>query len=95
MRAAERRLRPIMMTVLTTICGLVPVTLSGGSSLGLSYTSFGLTLIGGLTTATLLSLLMVPVFYTFFDDAHVVVGRALRSAGRRGPHPAEGPPQEG
>ena len=51
--AAERRFRPIMMTALTTIIGMVPVTLSGATSIGLSYTSFGLTLIGGLTTATL------------------------------------------
>ncbi|MCK5378196.1 MAG: efflux RND transporter permease subunit [Acidobacteria bacterium] len=66
--AAERRFRPIMMTAMTTICGMIPVTLSGASSIGLSYTSFGLTLIGGLTTATLLTLLVVPVFYTFFED---------------------------
>ncbi|MCD4749671.1 MAG: efflux RND transporter permease subunit, partial [Thermoanaerobaculales bacterium] len=66
--AAERRFRPIMMTAMTTICGMVPVTLSGATSIGLSYTSFGLTLIGGLTTATLLTLLVVPVFYTFFED---------------------------
>jgi len=76
--AAERRFRPIMMTALTTICGMIPVTLAGASSIGLSYTSFGLTLIGGLTTATLLTLLVVPVFYTFFDDARDAVGTFLR-----------------
>jgi hydrophobic/amphiphilic exporter-1 (mainly G- bacteria), HAE1 family len=86
--AAERRFRPIMMTALTTICGMVPVTLSGATSIGLSYTSFGLTLIGGLTTATLLTLLVVPVFYTFFDDAQLVTGRAVRHA--LGTAPAEG-----
>jgi HAE1 family hydrophobic/amphiphilic exporter-1 len=80
LQAAERRFRPIMMTAFTTICGMVPVTLSGASSIGLSYTSFGLTLIGGLTTATLLTLLVVPVFYTFFDDAQLVTGRAIRHA---------------
>jgi len=66
--ATERRFRPIMMTALTTICGMVPVTLSGATSIGLSYTSFGLTLIGGLMTATFLTLLVVPVFYTLFED---------------------------
>ena len=80
MTAAERRFRPIMMTAFTTICGMVPVTLSGASSIGLSYTSFGLTLIGGLTTSTFLTLLVVPVFYTFFDDAQLATGRALRHA---------------
>jgi HAE1 family hydrophobic/amphiphilic exporter-1 len=80
LRAAERRFRPIMMTALTTICGMVPVTLSGATSIGLSYTSFGLALIGGLTTATLLTLLVVPVFYTLFDDARTVVARSARWA---------------
>ena len=64
---------------------LVPVTLSGANSIGLSYTSFGLTLIGGLTTATLLTLLVVPVFYTFFDDAQLLTGRAIRHALGTGP----------
>jgi len=80
MLAAERRFRPIMMTALTTIGGLVPLTLQGSSSIGLSYRSFGLTLIGGLTTATLLTLLVIPVFYTFFDDARIITGAALRRA---------------
>ena len=80
LQAAERRFRPIMMTALTTICGMVPVTLSGATSIGMSYTSFGLTLIGGLTTATLLTLLVVPVFYTFFDDARDATSAALRRA---------------
>lgn len=76
--ATERRFRPIMMTALTTICGMIPLTFGGTNKIGLSYTSFGLTLIGGMTTATLLTLLVVPVFYTFFDDAREAVGRALR-----------------
>ena len=82
--AANRRFRPIMMTALTTICGMIPVTLSGSNSIGLSYTSFGLTLIGGLTTATLLTLLVVPVFFTLFDDLGATVLallNALRSKG--------------
>jgi HAE1 family hydrophobic/amphiphilic exporter-1 len=86
--AAERRFRPIMMTALTTICGMIPVALGGSTSLGISYTSFGLTLIGGLTTATLLTLLVVPVFYTLFDDARMMVTRGVHwgvSRGQRQP----------
>ena len=83
--AAERRFRPIMMTALTTIGGMIPLTLQGSSSIGLSYKSFGLTLIGGLTTATLLTLLVVPVFYTFFDDARAAFTGIFRQAlGKRG-----------
>lgn len=81
--AAERRFRPIMMTAMTTICGMIPVTLSGTSSIGLSYTSFGLTLIGGLTTATLLTLLVVPVFYTFFEDLGNLASGLIKRAIRR------------
>ena len=55
------------------------VTLSGTNSIGLSYTSFGLTLIGGLTTATLLTLLVVPVFYTLFDDLRVAIPAFLNA----------------
>ena len=80
--ATDRRFRPIMMTALTTISGMVPVTLAGTTSIGLSYKSFGLTLIGGMTTATLLTLLVVPVAYTFFDDARKSLTELLgRAAG--------------
>lgn len=83
--AADRRFRPIAMTALTTIIGMVPLTLQRPSDIGLSYKSFGLTLIGGMTTATLLTLLVVPVFYTFFDDARNAVSRLLRRPARRMP----------
>ena len=76
--AADRRFRPIMMTAITTIGGMVPLALSGRMESGISYTSFSLTLIGGMTTATLLTLLVVPVFYTFFDDLRAAFEAALR-----------------
>jgi HAE1 family hydrophobic/amphiphilic exporter-1 len=91
--AATRRFRPIMMTALTTICGMVPLTVGPPSTIGLSYKSFGLTLIGGLTTATFLTLLVVPIFYTFFDDARdrvsATVRRARRTPGRESRETAE------
>jgi len=82
--AADRRFRPIMMTAITTIGGMVPLAISGRMDSGISYTSFALTLIGGMTTATLLTLLVVPVFYTFFDDLREAFTAALkRATGRR------------
>ncbi len=66
--AADRRFRPIIMTALTTIIGMIPLLVGKSSDMGMSYQSFGLTLIGGMSTATVLTLLVVPVFYTLFDD---------------------------
>ena len=92
--ASHRRFRPIMMTALTTIFGLIPLTVSAPSSIGLSYKSFGYTLIGGLTTATFLTMLVVPIFYTFFDDARD--GRHRRALPRPAPAgaAATAPPAE-
>ena len=47
---------------------MIPLTVQPASDIGLSYKSFGLTLIGGMTAA-ILTPLLVPVFYTLFDDA--------------------------
>ncbi len=78
-QAADRRFRPILMTALTTIIGMIPLTISKPNEVGLSYKSFGLTLIGGMTTATLLTLLVIPLFYTFFDDfRHYLANRIRR-----------------
>lgn len=90
--AAERRFRPIMMTALTTIFGMIPVALSGATSIGLSYSSFGLSLIGGLTTATFLTLLVVPVLYTLIEDLRGLAEGAVRRAlGDPGAAPEEAP----
>ena len=78
--AASRRFRPIMMTALTTICATAPLTVGGTTETGFSYTSFGLSLIGGMTTATLLTLLVVPVFYSLFDDVRESARGALQRA---------------
>lgn len=69
--AATQRLRPIMMTALTTICGLIPMALGQTAAIGVSYAALGVTVIGGLTASVLLSLFIVPLFYTFFDDLRI------------------------
>jgi hydrophobic/amphiphilic exporter-1 (mainly G- bacteria), HAE1 family len=68
MEAGRQRFRPILMTSLTTIVGLVPMALGSPVMLGSFYVSLGTTLIGGLTTSTVLTLFVVPLFYTLFDD---------------------------
>ena len=68
LKATRDRFRPILMTALTTIFGTLPLIWGARSSTGLSYKSFGLTLTGGMTTATFLTLLLVPVAYAGLDD---------------------------
>ncbi|KGX91374.1 acriflavin resistance protein [Pontibacillus halophilus JSM 076056 = DSM 19796] len=60
--ASRTRLRPILMTALATIFALVPLALSNSAS-GLISKGLAITVIGGLTTSTLLTLVFVPVFY--------------------------------
>jgi multidrug efflux pump subunit AcrB len=57
--ASETRLTPIVLTAMTTIGGLLPLTLRGGSM----WAPMGWTIIGGLLVSTLLTLIIVPVSY--------------------------------
>lgn len=61
-KAGEVRFIPIVLTTLTTILGLLPLTLSGGSL----WAPMGWTIIGGLITSTTFVLLLVPVLYQLF-----------------------------
>ena len=66
--AGMHRFRPIMMTAMTTICGLIPMAIGNASLIGIPYAPMGITMIGGLVSSTFLTLFAVPVFYTYFDD---------------------------
>ena len=59
--AAKRRFTPIVLTSLTTILGLVPLTFAGTSL----WSPLGWTLIGGMVSSTFLTLLVVPVLYNW------------------------------
>jgi len=67
------------MTALTTICGMLPLTLGSSEGMGINFQSFGLVLIGGMTSATLFTLLAVPVFYTLIEDAQKALSNILAS----------------
>ncbi|MEH7453144.1 efflux RND transporter permease subunit [Gottfriedia acidiceleris] len=60
--ASKTRLRPILMTALATILALVPMALSNSTS-GLISKGLAVTVIGGLTTSTFLTLIIIPVIY--------------------------------
>jgi multidrug efflux pump subunit AcrB len=59
--AGETRFTPIILTTLTTVGGLLPLTLQGGDL----WAPMGWTIIGGLLVSTFLTLLVVPVLYSF------------------------------
>ena len=65
--AGRTRLRPIMMTTLAMIFGMLPVALGLGQGAEMRA-PMGRAVIGGLITSTILTLLVVPVVYTLFDD---------------------------
>jgi HAE1 family hydrophobic/amphiphilic exporter-1 len=64
--AARLRLRPIMMTTLTTVLGLLPMALGLGEGSEMR-TPMAVTVIGGLLTSTFLTLVVVPVMYAVLD----------------------------
>jgi hydrophobe/amphiphile efflux-1 (HAE1) family protein len=67
----QTRLRPILMTTFAMIFGMMPVAFSFGE--GSEFRSpMGQAVIGGLITSTLLTLFIVPVVYTIFDDFSLV-----------------------
>jgi len=64
--SAKERLRPILMTTLTLIFGLLPIALSGSS--GSEWKSgLAVALVGGLASSMFLTLLVIPVVYVWFD----------------------------
>ncbi|KAF3890595.1 MULTISPECIES: efflux RND transporter permease subunit [Nostocales] len=65
--AGVSRLRPIMMTSLATIAGTVPLALGIGAGAEVRQ-SMGVAILGGFTTSTLLTLVVVPVLFSYIDD---------------------------
>ncbi len=65
--AGQNRIRPILMTSLTTILALLPLTFGFGESASLRQ-PMALAVIGGLVTSTLLTLVVIPCVYYYFDQ---------------------------
>jgi HAE1 family hydrophobic/amphiphilic exporter-1 len=83
--AGRVRLRPILMTTLATIFGMLPVALGLGEGGGFRA-PMARAVIGGMITSTLLTLVVVPVAYSYFDDFEQwITGR------RTAPEPARRP----
>ena len=67
LEACSLRLRPIFMTTLSTILGMMPIALGIGEGAELRQ-SMGVVLVGGLTTSTILTLIVVPLMYLLFEE---------------------------
>jgi HAE1 family hydrophobic/amphiphilic exporter-1 len=79
--AGRVRLRPIMMTTAAMVFGMLPIALAMGEGGGFRA-PMARAVIGGLITSTLLTLVVVPVAYTYFDDLGSWVRRRFMSAER-------------
>ena len=86
--AGGDRLRPILMTVATTIVGLAPLAMGttqvGGD--GPPYYPMARAIIGGLAFSTVVSLLVVPALYVYFDSLAAWGRKVMRTARRGRPH---------
>ena len=84
LEAARVRLRPILMTTLAMIFGMVPLAfaLTEGSE---QRAPMGQAVIGGVITSSLLTLVVVPVIYVYLDDLGAWARRLFKSGGGQGP----------
>ncbi len=69
----KERLRPVLMTTITTLAGLLPLAISRGEGSEV-WQPLGITMIGGLTISTLITMLFVPTLYAVFHRKAQVTG---------------------
>jgi len=65
--ASQRRLRPIFMTAISMVLGMLPLALKHGAGAEI-YNGLAMAVVGGLSVATLFTLIFIPVVYTILDD---------------------------
>ena len=76
--AGMKRARPIVMTTIAMAAGMLPIAAGWGSA-DVSFRSpMAIAVIGGLLTSTVLSLLVIPVVFTYLDDLGQWTARLLR-----------------
>lgn len=77
LKAGPVRLRPILITSLTTICGMLPAAVLAGSGGGFRQ-PMAIAAVGGMIVSSMLTLIVIPTMYTIVDDAVNFAGRVLR-----------------
>jgi len=78
-QAGQQRIRPIIMTSVTTILALLPLTIGFGESASLR-SPMALAVIGGMITSTLLTLIVIPCVYELFEEVKDKIGKKETSS---------------
>ncbi|MCP3916759.1 MAG: efflux RND transporter permease subunit [bacterium] len=87
LEGASARVRPILMTAVTTVFGLLPMALGEAAREGIDYRALATCVAGGLTISTFFTLWIVPLAYTLIDDASRSLSWLLRRTLHWGPLP--------
>ena len=87
LEAAVARFRPVLMTSLATMLGIVPIALALGAGAE-SRRSMGIAVLGGLAVGTALTLIVIPAMYTFITSRRRHAAPASEEAGSAIAHPA-------
>jgi len=77
--AGRRRLRPVLITILTTSLGMLPLAMGRGSG-GEMWQAFGITAMGGLLLSGFITLFFVPIIYSIFNRPAAVESQAAAAA---------------
>ena len=83
LEGSRTRVRPIVMTAVTTIFGLLPMALAEPPAEGIDYRALATCVAGGLAISTFFTLWVVPLAFTLLDDLGRVLSERTHSALRR------------
>lgn len=84
LKAAPVRLRPILMTTVATLLGMVPIAIGWGAGAELR-SPMAIAIMGGLITSTLLSLIVIPVLYALLDNFQTWLNKTVRKIKKSAP----------